>query len=218
VRGIAFRTRRSGCSVPTDSDSGGARSTRDHLLRRAIVATGALGFAVAVDGSVAVDAAPARSQAQDVRILNLVLLVEFLEAAFYDEAVGRGRLHGELLDFAQTVRDHEHAHVDFIRHALGAKARKRPRFDFGTATGDPDEFARTAELLEDTAVRGYNGQATNLSRRALAAAASIVSVEARHAAWIRAIRGKDPAPQPTEAPLTAAQVLDILDRTNFVRP
>jgi hypothetical protein len=122
-----------------------------------------------------------------------------------------------LLDFARTVGNHEHAHVDFVRQALGPRARKRPRFDFGTATGDPDEFARTAELLEDTAVRGYNGQATNLSTRALAAAAGIVSVEARHAAWIRAIRGKDPAPRPTEAPLTAAEVLDILDRTHFVK-
>jgi hypothetical protein len=33
-----------------------------------------------------------------------------------------------------------------------------------------------------------------------------VSVEARHAAWIRSIAGRDPAPQTTDEPRTEAQV------------
>ena len=53
---------------------------------------------------------------------------------------------------------------------------------------------------------GFNGQATNLTRGTLASAAQIVSVEARHAAWIRAIAGKVAAPDPVDKPITAQQV------------
>ena len=47
--------------------------------------------------------------------------------------------------------------------------------------------------LEDLAVATYNGQAVNLTPASLKAAARIVSVEARHAAWIRSIVGEVPA-------------------------
>ena len=46
-------------------------------------------------------------------------------------------------------------------------------------------------MLEDTAVAAYNGQAANHETKpTLKAAATIVSVEARHAAWIRDIVGE----------------------------
>ena len=58
----------------------------------------------------------------------------------------------------------------------------------------------------------YNGQATNVSRATLAAAATVVSVEARHAAWVRSIVGEPPAPDATDKPLSAAQVREGLER------
>ena len=45
----------------------------------------------------------------------------------------------------------------------------------------------------------------NLTPTTLAAAARIVSVEARHAAWARALAGKDPAPVAVDVPITVAQ-------------
>ena len=63
----------------------------------------------------------------------------------------------------------------------------------------------------------YNGQAANLTRDALIAAARIVSVDARHAAWIRAIQDKPPASRPTDLPKTRREVLAAVDRTGFVR-
>ena len=63
----------------------------------------------------------------------------------------------------------------------------------------------------------YNGQAANLSKPALQAAARIVSVNARHAAWIRAIQDKQPASQPTDEAKTRREVLAEVDRTGFVR-
>lgn len=159
----------------------------------------------------------APSPEQDARILNLVLLLEEVQFAFYAEALRRGAMRGELLEYARVVGGHEREHVAFLRKALGRAARRRPTLDFGDTTGDPDRFAATAATLEDTAVAAYNGQATNLTKPALRAAASIVSVEARHAAWIRDILGRTAAPRALERPLTAAQAQAALRRTGFLK-
>jgi hypothetical protein len=140
------------------------------------------------------------------------LLLEETERAFYAEALRRGALQGELREFASVVGAHEEAHVAFLRKALGRAARKRPQLDFGETTGNADRFAVTAATLEDTVVAAYNGQATNLTKPTLRAAATIVSVEARHAAWIRDIIGRTAAPKAVERPLTAGQAQARLRR------
>ena len=71
--------------------------------------------------------------------------------------------------------------------------------------------------LEDLGVAAYNGQARLSAPGALAAAARIVSVEARHAAWIRDLTGKNPAPSPVDLPKAAAAVTAALNRTHFVK-
>ena len=93
-----------------------------------------------------------------------------------------------------------------MKGVLGSAAEDEPRYDFGDAITDADAFADASGRLEDLAVAAYNGQAGNVSPEAFAAAARIVSVEARHAAWIRSIAGRDPAPDTTDEPMTAAQV------------
>jgi Ferritin-like domain len=99
-----------------------------------------------------------------------------------------------------------------VRAALGRAAPRRPAFDFGPATRDPDAFVDASTTLEDLAVGAYNGQGTNVSRATLEAAARNASVEGRHAAWIRSIVGRPPAPAPTEPIRTAAQVRAQLAR------
>lgn len=194
-----------------------AASSREQFLARAIVAGGA----IAAGGLLVAgwprfgNAAP--SAAQDAKILNFALLLEYIEAGFYSEAVDKGRLTGDLLDFATTVRDHERAHVAFLRSALGKSARRKPKLDFGQTTSDPKSFTAAAISLEETVIAAYNGQAGNLTKPTLAQAARIVSVEARHAAWIRALAGKDPAPNATDKPKTASQVQADVNRTGFVQ-
>ena len=161
--------------------------------------------------------ASAPSPAQDVRVLNLALLIEYVEAAFYAEARAKNVLSGELRDFAAVVGAHEQRHLAFLKSALGSKARGKPRLVFGKAVTDPDAFVKAAVALEDTSVAAYNGQAANLTRTALAAAAKIVSVEARHAAWIRTIAGKSPAADATDPSMTEAQALAALRGTGFLR-
>jgi len=155
--------------------------------------------------------------AQDVRILNFALTLEFLEAEFYRQARIRNGLSGELRGFARTVGGHENAHVQFLRGALGARAVAKPRFDFGDIPADPTRFATTARVLEDTGVAAYNGQAQNLTKATLAAAASIVSVEARHAAWIRDILQTNPTPKAFDDALPAARIQAAVNATGFIQ-
>lgn len=79
----------------------------------------------------------------------------------------------------------EAAHVAALQKALGSAAVKKPVFDFGRAVTDRDLYLTTAFTLENTGVHAYLGQAGNIKTPAiLAAAASIVTIEARHAAAI----------------------------------
>jgi rubrerythrin len=183
---------------------------RAEFLKRAAVVGGAAVAAGVVSGSPLITRA--QSSGADVRALDLVLLVEYTEAAFYAEALERGRLEGELRGYAQDVAAQEREHLAFVKKALGNRAEPEPEFDFGDATANGDRFAATAADLEDLAVAAYNGQATNVSRDILAAAATIVSVEARHAAWIRTIVGQLPAPDATDTPQSADHVMKGLNR------
>jgi hypothetical protein len=171
-----------------------------------------------VGGALGRGASPASAaSAMDVRILNVVLGLEELEAAFYAAALDRGALNGELREFADVVGSHERQHVEFLRDALGAKADPKPRMRFGGAVADEKRFVAAATTLEDTVVAAYNGQAANLSAAALGAAARIVSVEARHAAWIRAIAGKPPAEDATDRLATEGEVRAAVERLGFLR-
>ena len=158
------------------------------------------------------DALGARSKAQDARILQLVLQLEYTQVAFYEQALREAGLDGDLRDFAQTALGHERQHLAAIQQALGARALPRPTFAFGQRTKSADAFAEAAIELEDIAVAAYNGQAPNLTKATLAPAAEIVSVEARHAAWVRAIVGQVAAPDPVDKPLTAQQAAAGLQR------
>jgi rubrerythrin len=191
--------------------------TRTRLLQNAFVGGGAVVAGGVLIGGLPALAPAARSAEQDVRILNLVLLLEELKAAFYADAEARGELRGELAEFARIVGEHERAHVAYLRKALGDRAERKPSFDFGNTTGDRERFAATAAMLEDTAVAAYNGQAANVTKPVLKAAATIVSVEARHAAWIRDMLGQPAAPDATDEPATDQQVQRAVARTGFVK-
>ncbi len=201
-------------------------TTRAQLFKRAALGGGSLVVSGVAFGGIP-SLASAASASQDVQILNFALLLEYLEAAFYTEAEAKRRLVGESRTFARIVGGHERAHRDYIKKALGSKAIKSPRFDFGDTTSNTAKFIVTAAALEDTGVGAYNGQGANLTKATLAVAAEVVSVEARHAAWIRDIadlsrlvkpkpRG-GPAPNAFDPLLTKNQVLTIVNATGFVK-
>jgi hypothetical protein len=153
----------------------------------------------------------------DIDILNYALTLEYLEAAFYHEAVSKGALSGRTEKFATVVAQHEQAHVKALKGALGAKAVKKPQFNFQGTTANQATFEKTAMVLEDTGVAAYKGQAPLIKANAvLEAALSIHSVEARHASWIRDILGVAPAPVAFDEPLSMTQVLSAVGKTGFI--
>ena len=148
-------------------------------------------------------------------VLNFALVLEELEAEFYTIATGGMAMSGGAVvtglipaqdrPIFDTLRDHEQAHVRFLRQALGAQAVAKPTFDFTAGGAFADVFTSYATFLtlsqafEDTGVRAYKGQVGGLfaNKDILEAALSIHSVEARHASEVRRLRGNfsEQAPQ-----------------------
>ncbi len=165
--------------------------SRSQLLRRSAFVGGGL-----IVGGLPVAFSVAQNTAKgDIDILNYALTLEYLEAAFYEEANRKGALSGQLKRFSEIVGEHENAHVDALKQTLGGKAVKKPKFDFKGTTESESTFAATAQVLEDTGVEAYQGQAGNIKSDAvLKAALSIHTVEARHAAALNKIVGKSIVP------------------------
>jgi hypothetical protein len=192
--------------------------TRAQALRAAIAGGVILGggaLAGAWAGPEATAGRPSRSQ--DVRILNFLLVLEELQAAFYAAALRRADLSGDLLQFARTVAPQEREHAGVLRMALGDDARPAPRFAVEQPASDAARFRGAAIELEETVAAAYIGQGASLTRDAIQDAARIVAVEARHAAWIRDIAGADPAPRPADPGRSADDVLSDLRRGGFLR-
>ena len=134
--------------------------------------------------------------------LNFALTLEYLESNFYIKAVASGIVpSGDALNAFTLIRDHENAHVNFLKTAIAAASGTpvsftAASFDFtakGTFPGvftDYGTLLAVAQTFEDTGVRAYKGQAPNLisNNDYLTAALQIHSVEARHAAHIRQMR------------------------------
>jgi hypothetical protein len=187
--------------------------TRAEFLRRAVVGGGALLAAAAA----APGEAEAASRARDRRIFNFFLAFEHLQVAFYSEVAAMKVLHGELDRQAQVVGSHERAHVVALRGAVGRGAVRAGRYDFRGATEDPERFRRTAVAFEDLTTAALQGQTPGLASPALAAAAvSILTVEARHAAWIRRLAGVQPAARAFDEPVPLSNVTGVVDATHFV--
>jgi hypothetical protein len=181
---------------------------------------GVLGVAAGTALGVLAGAAAASARSEDERddaIVNYVLGLEYLQAAFYTEAERLGALHGLLARQAHVVGAHERAHVSALRKVLGAAAMKLPTFDFQGATEDPDAFRRTAVAFEDLSVAAYTYEAPRIrSSEYLLAAIAITSVEARHAAWIRRLAGVLPAAAAFDQPLAPQRVKALVASTHFV--
>jgi anti-sigma regulatory factor (Ser/Thr protein kinase) len=143
---------------------GAVRETRGAFLKKAGIGAGAV-----VGGSAFFGALPARASAgvakSDVAILNYALTLEYLEAAFYNDAVKGGALKGDVAKFARIVAAHENAHVSFLKKALGSAAVKKPTFDFKGTTMNQAKFMATSQVLEDTGVAAYLGPLQEQARR-----------------------------------------------------
>lgn len=125
----------------------------------------------------------------DVGVLNYAYTLEQIEAAFYTkvfESPYAGITASETA-LLGDIRDHEVAHREFFKAALAAKALPTLELDFSSINfGSRDSVLGTAKAFEDLGVSAYNGAGKLLvSADYLLLAGKIVSVEGRHAAYIR---------------------------------
>jgi rubrerythrin len=160
------------------------------------------------------DEAPFES---DVDVLNYALTLEHLEYAFYRDGIGNFTFgadpFGNSIDgYLTAIRDHEGAHVETLTQVitdLGGEPVAEATYDFGYGT-DSQMFLMTAAALENTGVSAYDGAAQYLENAdLLTAAGGIVSVEARHAAYLNLITGELPFPDAFETAKPPAEILEI---------
>ena len=185
--------------------------TRHAFMMRSAVAAGSV-YGLSTVGPF-VSRAIAQEGGGDVDILNFALTLEFLEAAFYDQAVKNTQgLGAEAKKLAETLRDNEKEHVDALTATitdLGGKPVAAPGVDFGKAFANEKSFLELAQTFEDLGVSAYNGAAPQIeSKEVLGAAGGIVQVEARHAAAIRFLRGEPITEGAFDKPLEMQAVLD----------
>jgi rubrerythrin len=146
----------------------------------------------------------------DLGILNYALTLEYLETAFYQQAAKSGKLKGEVLAVAKTFGQQEAEHVAALTATvkkLGGTPAKKPKAEF--PLDSQKAILDLAATVENLGAAAYLGQAGNIKNKdVLAAALSIHTVEARHAAALNAVIGKPITPDGAFAkPADAAKVL-----------
>jgi len=195
--------------VHVDEDSGDL--SRSEVILKGALAAGAV-YGTFMVGPF-VRRALAASGDGDVGILNFALTLEYLESSFYEEAKTRAGASGELKSLIALLAKDEREHVEALTATikkLGGKPVAEPKFDF--SYGDTAGFLKLAQTFEDTGVSAYNGAGPSIkSKEVLAAAGSIVQVEARHAAAIRLQNMEEPSPEAFDPPLGEAQVLKAVE-------
>lgn len=182
--------------------------TRGSFILRGAMAAGAVYGAGAV--APFVTQAFAQTGGGDVDILNFALTLEYLESDFYKVKGKSLGLTGLAKTYAQQFGDEESQHVAALTatiNKLGGKPVTKPKFNFPVT--NQAGFLKLASTLENLGVSAYNGAAPMIqSKDVLAAAGSIVQIEARHAAAINLLIGKTPTPtQGFDKPATMASVL-----------
>ena len=134
-------------------------------------------------------AAPIDVGSGDIGVLNYAYALEQLEAAFYIQVIKTpyaGMTPAELSALTD-IRDHEVLHREFLKAALGSMAIVALTPDFSSINfSDRASVLGAAKAFEDTGVTAYNGAGYLLTNPTyLTLAGKIVSVEARHASFIR---------------------------------
>ena len=145
----------------------------------------------------------------DLGIANYALTLEYLETQFYNDAAASGMLKGKILELAKGFGAEEQEHVDALIALIkkaGGKPADKPKAKF--PLDSEKSILKLAATVENLGANAYLGQAGNIQdKEILAAALSIHSVEARHAAVLNLATEAPVSSGAFAKPATAAEVL-----------
>lgn len=148
----------------------------------------------------------------DLAIVNYALTLEYLESQFYAKVIKSGLFHGKSLSVLKTFGAEESQHVIALKKVAGSlgtpAAEPTGKFPIHSAA----QVTTLAAAVENLGASAYLGQASSIqSKEILAAALSIHSIEARHAATLNLLLKKSPTPDGAFAkPMSMAQVLAVV--------
>jgi rubrerythrin len=165
----------------------------------------------------------------DVDILNYALVLERLEYEFYRRYLDRynesqiegasifegfgNKVRSHIYQNLVRIRNHEKTHVQTLIEvikSLGGNPVGDSEYDFGV--NSVAEFVTTAQVLEDTGVMAYDGAIAYIDRAGLqSASATIATVEARHASYLRLLNGEVPFPDAFDDPKAPRRVCEMVE-------
>ncbi len=167
------------------------------------------GGAASTSGTGAASTTSTTASGGDEAIVNYALTLEYLESQFYAKVVASNLFSGSTLDTLKTFGAEEAQHVAALKTVaakLGTPAAEPTgKFPLTSAAS----VAKLAATVENLGAAAYLGQAANIqSAEVLAAALSIHTVEARHAATLNTLLKLSPTPDGAFGkPMTMAEVL-----------
>ncbi|WP_303310356.1 ferritin-like domain-containing protein [Hymenobacter sp. BT730] len=159
----------------------------------------------------------------DVGVLNYAYALEQLEAAFYAQVIATpyAGISADETKYMTAIAKHEAIHRDFFKKAIDTAAPGKAIQGLTPDFSKIDFTSRTsvltyAKTFEDLGVAAYNGAGKLIKdTNYLLIAGKIVSVEARHAAYIRDLINNgdfasDDIVDPTTGLDKAMEVADVL--------
>lgn len=171
-------------------------------------------------------AAPLRARQlgdTDKLVLKFAQVLEQLETEFYKQALAKFReadfsaagfsLPAVPIQIFTSILEHEDAHTEFLSSALAQvndAALDTCTFNFDSVLTDVGTMAAVARVIEQVGVGAYIGGAALVEDRSiLAAAASILTIEARHQTALNVLNGGSAVPQAFDQALSPEQVLSL---------